>query len=116
MFPWYLSLGMTYYDYWCREPYLVRAYDRANEINIQRKNQEMYMQGLYNFHAVGTALSNLNFSGKPRRPNSYLKEPFNLTPLTDEGKKAEAEKEQKKIIENLTAWANANKRKEVHNG
>ncbi len=97
--PYYLAIGMPAEEYWCGDVFLTETYRRAHDLRRQRKSEEMWLQGLYNFRAFSTALSNLNFSGKPKRLNRYIDEPFRIIPLTEEEKAAKAEKERQKTID-----------------
>lgn len=100
MFPYYLSLGMTADQFWDDDPWLAAAYRKANEIRTQRLSEEMWLQGLYNYHAFAVAVSNVMRS-KGTKPQKYLEEPLRLIPLTEEEKNEKAEKERKKLIEYL---------------
>ena len=100
MFPYYLSLGMTADQFWDDDPWLAAAYRKANEIRTQRLSEEMWLQGLYNYHAFAVAVSNVMRS-KGTKPQKYLEEPLRLIPLTEEEKNEKAEKERKRLIEYL---------------
>ena len=99
MFPYYLSIGMSYEQFWEQDPWLVAAYRRANELTRQRKSEEMWVQGLYDFHAFSTALSNLNFGKTKKKPNKYMEEPIRVIPYTEEEQQAKAEVERQKAID-----------------
>lgn len=85
----------------------------AYNIRKRMKNEELWLEGNYVFAAMTTALSNLDFSGKKRKPNSYLEKPFDIFEKTEEEKKIEAEKEREKAIaafESMRkAWIEKNK-------
>lgn len=89
---------MSCAQFWEQDPWLAAAYREANDLARQRRSEEMWMQGLYNFHAFSTALSNLNFGKKRRKPNQYMEEPIRITPLTEAEKEARAERERQKVI------------------
>lgn len=57
----------------------------------------MWLQGLYNFAAVSTALGN-TLRRKGERPREYLSEPIRLIPYTEAELKYREEKERKKAI------------------
>lgn len=92
MFPYYLSIGMTARQFWEQDVWLAKAYRDANTLSIERRNQELWLQGLYNFNAVSTALGNA-FSGKGKKAHTYIEKPIRLTPLTKAEREAEARKE-----------------------
>lgn len=98
-FPYYLSLGMDFTQYWEGDSWLTKAYRDASEIKNQRMSEKLWLQGYYNFQAFSTALSNLNFSKKKRKLNEYMKEPIRLLPLTEQEKKQRAEIERQKVID-----------------
>lgn len=98
MFPYYLSIGMSADQFWLDDPWLAKAYREMNDLNRQRRSEEMWLQGLYVFNAISTALSNLHFDGKHHKPNKYMEEPIRVTPLTEYEKEAKAEAERRKAI------------------
>lgn len=71
---------------------------RAHELSIQRRSEEMWLQGLYNYAAVSIALGNA-LRKKGSRPKNYPQEPIRLIPLTEEEQAAKAEQERKKAVE-----------------
>lgn len=113
--PVYMAYGMSYNDYWFGNPKMVVAYRKAHELDIKRRNEEMWLQGFYNFTAFSTALSNIHFDNKPHKVNKYLEKPFDLFEKTEEEKKQEAEKARQKIIDSLKRLeAMYNRNKEKH--
>lgn len=107
MFPEYLLYGMTANEYWHGDPYLCVAFRKKHELEIKRRNEEMWLQGYYNFIAVSTSLSNIHLDGKRHKINQYLEKPIDLFEKTEEEKERQAIKERQKVIANLTAWATA---------
>lgn len=95
---------MSCKEYWEGNPFLVRDYYQAHLLRNEQKNQEMWLQGYYNFIAYSTALSNLRLDGKKRKPNNYISEPLQLAAQTEKQKKEQEEKERSKIIASLSAW------------
>lgn len=89
---------MTVEQFWEDDPWLVKAFLRANDYIRQRNSNEMHLQGYYNFIAYSTALSNFHIDGKRHKPISYIDEPYRVTPLSEEEKAAKAEEERKKTI------------------
>lgn len=81
---------MTHEQYWQGDPWLVWTYTKAHELNREMRNQEMWMQGMYFYQALSTALANFGnaLAGKrrARKTHEYLKEPIRIRPLTDEEK------------------------------
>lgn len=90
-FPYYLSVGMSYDEYWNGDAELVKDYRLADEYKRERRNQELWMQGLY----VYTAIANLSpilhdFVKKGTTAEPYPDKPFPITP-----KEVREEKERK---------------------
>lgn len=91
---------MTYEQFWTGDVWLARDYYDAHMLRLQRRSEELWLQGLYNYAAVSVALGNaLRRKGTPAK--SYPEEPLRITPLSEEEKAAKAEKEREKAIEYL---------------
>ena len=90
---------MSFAQYWDEDVWLVSAYKKAECLRNQKRSEEMWLQGLYNFNAFSVALSNLNFGKKKKKPNEYMKEPIRLLPLTKAEKRKKMEDEQAKVID-----------------
>lgn len=95
---------MTYEQYWYGDPWLVRYYAEAHELQNEQKNQEMFIMANYVFEAFSTALSNLNFGKTYKKPNEFRKEPYKLRPDTREIKERKAQEAREKVIADLKAW------------
>lgn len=100
--PYYLTIGMTHDQYWNDDPWLVWTYRDAHKKRLDMRSQEMWLQGLYNFHAFSTALGNFGnaLGGKKRKKNAfeYMKEPIKITPLSDGEKRAKEREEARKEL------------------
>lgn len=77
IFPYYLAIGMTYEQFWDGEPSLTRAYRRADEIRRRRRNEELWLCGMYTADALASTVGNM-FS---KRKYKYPAEPRPITPL-----------------------------------
>lgn len=93
-----MSIGMTAAEFWDGDPWLAAAYRESARISNQRKSEEMWLQGLYFYNALSTALSNA-FSKKGTRPAKYTEEPIRVVPYTEREREAIAERERQKAIE-----------------
>lgn len=91
MCPYYMSMGQSADEYWNGNPNLAKAYRQAYNISLERRNQELWLQGLYIMDAFAVVLGNA-FGGKGRKKQKYMSEPIRITPLTAQEK---AEKEQR---------------------
>lgn len=94
MFPYYLSLGMTYEQYWYGEPWLVRAYREAEIYRREQSNYDAWLQGLYFYRAVSASLSQA-FSSKKSEQVKYMDYPI---PMTKREKEAEKERNKQRTI------------------
>lgn len=77
MFPFYLSIGMTYDQFWEQDCELVRAYRKAEELRQRRKNQELWLQGRYIYDALCAVSPVLHaFAKNGTQPSPYLEKPY----------------------------------------
>lgn len=83
--PWYLSVGMSAKDYWQGDPKLAESYREAYKLERERKNQELWLQGVYFLSAAACAVN-----GSQKSP--YPDEPL---PLTAEENKAQETRRQR---------------------
>lgn len=99
-FPYYLSIGMSYEEYWCKSPELVGYYIRAHRLKRDEMNYMSYLQGFYNYYGFSVALSHFGagLSGKTSKIE-YLKEPVRIQPKTAD----EIEKERQAAIKRFVA-------------
>ena len=79
LFAYALSIGMTYEQYWYDDPLLFNSYQRAEEMRTKRRNQEMWLQGLYVHIAIGDLVPVLNPFSKEHKARKYLDKPIPLT-------------------------------------
>lgn len=88
---------MTYEQFWYQDPHLVRAYAKAEEMRIKRRNEELYLQGRYVYEAIGAFAEILPaFPRKGAKIHPYLEEPY---PLTEAELLAREEQKQKEKME-----------------
>lgn len=88
LFAYSLSLGMSYKQFWEDDPFLLNSYVKAEEIKQAKRNNELWLQGLYVDIALATELSNL-FSKSGRK--KYISQPIAIT------KKEQERLEQEKV-------------------
>ena len=91
MFPYLLSLGCSYNDFWYESAWIASAYLDAEIYRREQFNYNAWLQGLYISSAVNSALAMAFWNKKGRKPDSYLQYPIAFT----EREKA-AEKERKR--------------------
>lgn len=92
-FPYYLAMGMTPEQFWDGDPDLARYYRKAEEIRNEKRNQELWLQGLYIYEALCDASPIFHsFAKKGTKPRPYAERPYSLT--DKERKKEQKAKEQ----------------------
>lgn len=78
MFPSAIMFGMSSKEFWEEDPQLYWAYQtfylKQQEIQFEKDNQYMWLQGMYIYEGVSVALNN----AFQKTPRSYTKEPYNL--------------------------------------
>lgn len=103
-FPFYLAIGMSYAEYWEGDATLARYYRKAYQIKQDEINNNAWLQGMYIYDAVSTALHNaLRGMNKNKPPiQHYAKQPYEFkNKVKTEAEKAkEIETEQEKAA----AW------------
>ena len=79
-FPYYLSIGMTPDQYWNGDPAWARAFRKAEEMRMERRNQELWLQGMYVYEAICDASPILHdFAKKGTKPHPYAEKPYAIT-------------------------------------
>ena len=96
-----MAYGMTFDEFWYGKPILAAFFREKHKIDIETKNQQLWLQGLYIYDALCVALNN-SFSKKKEK---YLAEPFKLFPKTEEETEREKEEIRRKFVEQLNAFA-----------
>ena len=69
-----MAMGMSYTEYWDGEPQAVIPYRNAYKIKQEESNTMSWLQGMYNYVALATALGNAFSNTKQDYPNK----PFEL--------------------------------------
>ena len=102
-FPFYLAIGMSYAEYWEGDSSLTRYFRKAYKIKQEQDNNNAWLQGLYFYDAISTALHNaMRGMGKSKPPaKDYAKQPYELF----KKKKTEVELAQEVEIEQQKAAA-----------
>ena len=97
-----MSIGMSYDEFWSGDVSIVKAYRKAYELQEKRRNQELWLSGMYFYEALCDASPLFRFSMKKGiiKPEPYLKEPY---PITAAEVRAREEREAKQIEERIKA-------------
>lgn len=79
-FPYYLSIGMTEEQYWNGDCTLVKAYRKADELKLERRNMEMWLQGRYVYDAIAAISPILHaFAKKGTKAKPYTESPYPIS-------------------------------------
>ena len=80
MFPYYMTLGMSYDEYWHGPVWLCAAYREAYDMRIKREEWARHRQGAYIYYALLCAAPVMRAFGKGEvKPGKYPDEPWPLT-------------------------------------
>lgn len=75
---YYLSIGMSYNDYWYNDYEMVKYYRKAHTLQIDEKNTLMWLQGYYVYNAILDCSPVLNAMSKKHKPVPYMNKPIEL--------------------------------------
>lgn len=105
--PFYLSIGMTFDQYWNEDCCLVKYYRKAHELKRKERNQDLWLQGLYIYDALCDVSPVLHaFAKKGTKPAPYPSEPYALTSKeVKERKEREERLRVDKMKAKMAAWA-----------
>ncbi len=96
-FPYYLAIGMTPEQYWEGDPALAKYYRQADTMRLERRNQELWLQGMYIYEAICDASPILRpFAKKGTRPQPYPDKPY---PITDKQRKQDSVVKEKAVYD-----------------
>lgn len=77
VFPFYLSIGMTYEQFWLEDANLAKYYREAFEMQRERANHDAWLQGAYFYDALCAVAPILHaFAKKGTKPQPYLDKPY----------------------------------------
>lgn len=103
---------MTYEQYWNADPYLARYYAKAHDLEIEERNQQLWLQGLYNYKAFSAVIEAFGYGlgeRKGKKPDGYIEKPIDI--LQKEKKKEQQEpteyeraKAAQSVIDKLDSW------------
>lgn len=107
----YMVMGMTPDEYWNGDPALLKAYRKADELKRERRNEELWLQGMYIYEAIGDLAPILHaFAKKGAQAKPYTEQPYPVTNrLRAEAEKLRIKREydqQKLNFQNLMASVN----------
>ena len=74
--PYYLAIGMSYEQFWDGSPEMVVPYRKADEIRRRRRNEELWIAGMYTADALAATVGNMFSKGTK---HTYPSEPRAIT-------------------------------------
>ena len=77
--PWYMSIGMSYSDFWDGDCDMAKFYREKFEIERERKNTELWIEGMYIYEALLDASPVFRDFTKHAKPLPYRERPVALT-------------------------------------
>ena len=92
----YMSIGMSYSDYWDGDCQMTKYYREKYLLDRDRKNFELWLQGMYIYEALLDVYPVLNPLSKNKEPIPYRSEPI---ALTREGSEKNKERDNLKKLE-----------------
>ena len=79
-FPFYLSIGMTPEQYWDGDSTLAKYYRKAHELQRKRRNEDLWLQGMYIYEALCDVSPILQaFAKRGTKPHPYTDRPYSIT-------------------------------------
>ena len=121
--PYFISIGMTYEQFWYGDVSMPKYYQKAFEIKEKRKAKKtkwtIWEQGLYIYEALCNVSPILRAFSKAKKPLPYTSKPYNIDEIDMMGNEEEIKKkeEKKKEVDIMRAqiffknWADATKEK-----
>lgn len=114
-FPFYLAIGMSSAEYWEGDPSLTRYFRKAYKIKQDEINYKSWLQGMYMYDAISTALFNFSrgFAKNPPAAKAYTQQPYELgnKQKTEQEKAKEVELEQEKAAAWMENFVRINKKR-----
>ena len=93
---YYMSLGMTYHEYWDGDATMVKYFREADDLKRERRNSELWLQAAYIYEALLDVSPVFNPLSKKNKPFPFRSEPI---PITISGTKQQEERNKKKRLE-----------------
>ncbi len=101
--PFYMSIGMTYEQFWNDDVTIAQYYLQSFKIKEKRENEKIkwtiWEQGLYIYEAICDVSPILRAFSKATKPLPYPEKPYGI-----EEKQKESDKSKDNIQEELNQW------------
>ena len=96
MCPYYMSIGMSYDEYWDGEAALCKYYREAHDRRLREQNVLMHRQGAYIYQALLCASPLFNALSKKREAHPY---PTDVIPINEKQSQEIKEAKEKRQME-----------------
>lgn len=103
-----MTYGMTYEQFWYGEPSIAKAFYEFSKLENKKKNEEMWVNGLYTLDALQVALNNAFDKHKIK----YMQKPLDIYPKTEMEKEVERHEKTNKFIRWLNSLKAGDKQQE----
>lgn len=94
--PYFMAMGVSYDEFWNGDYTQLKYIQNAHLIQVERQNEQAWLQGVYVYEAVSIALANA-FKKKGQQADKYPEKPHRVTPLSE----IEQEAENKRKVEDF---------------
>lgn len=103
--PWYMSIGMSYDEFWYGDAERAIAYRKAEELRKKRLNEQLWLQGMYFYEALCDVSPILvSMPKKDAKIQKFSAEPYALTVKEQKAQeKRENERKQREALNKFTA-------------
>jgi hypothetical protein len=110
VFPHCLTIGMSYEEFWYKDPHIIKYYLEAEKERFRRRNEEMWLQGFYIYQAIGAFSEILPaFPKKGAKIRPYLQEPVSLSEAEQQAREERKEAERIERIKQKMLARTSNK-------
>lgn len=94
--------GVPIEEFWDGDYTRLKFYVQAHKLAVEQRNQELWLQGLYFYDGVSTALYNA-FLPRGKTPKKYTEKPYRITEMSEVDKQIEKEEILNKFKNQLNA-------------
>lgn len=88
---------MTWDQYWYGDAWLAKAFAEADRLRRERKNEDLWLQGMYVFHAMSSALQNSHRTKASDPIAKYSEKPYDIFPKRETKQEREAREEAERL-------------------
>lgn len=92
-----MSIGMTFDQYWYGDVRMTKFFVEADRLRQERMNDEAWLQGMYFFHAMSSALHNSNRTKNSDPIAEYPAKPYEIYKKKETKQEREAREEAERL-------------------